>query len=257
MHAYIDTHVQKALKLTAINDSKITHQDEKKRYILLFEMANQIRDPIALRFQILNVFIPARGTTALMISNALFHLARNPHIWTSLREQSVALGEKRLSFEVLKSSELRLFKYVLFETLRFQGPSGWTFRTAERDTILPVGGGISGKSPILVPKGGVVALNLEGLHHDRDIWGEDVNTFNPHRWENVDIKRWQWEFVPFLGGPRICPAMQQVLTQGIYLLVRLTREFEMIENRDPVLEYVGLVKTMTESKNGVKVGFRV
>lgn len=100
-------------------------------------------------------------------------------------------------------------------------------------------------------------MNLWGLHHDREVWGEDVNIFQPHRWDNVDVKRWQWEFVPFLGGPRICPAMHQVLTQSIYLLVRLTREFSIIENRDPVLEYRGLVKALTESINGVKVGFRV
>lgn len=62
-----------------------------------------------------------------------------------------------------------------------------------------------------------------------------------------------WEFTPFLGGPRICPAQQQVLTQSVYLLVRMTRRFARIENRDTALEYVEMVRMTTESRNGVKV----
>ncbi|TGO26885.1 hypothetical protein BPAE_0051g00200 [Botrytis paeoniae] len=258
VHSYIDVHVARALKETENSESKAGAMDadtkQPTRYILLLEMAKQIRDPVALRFQVLNVFIPARDTTAVMLSNTLFHLARNPNIWTQLRNDSLALGDRPLTFEVLKS--LQLFKYVLFETLRYQGPSGRIYRTATRDTVLPTGGGPSGTSPIYVKKGTVVALNLWGLHHDQDIWGQDVNEFKPQRWFDPK-KQFQWEFVPFLGGPRICPAQQQVLTQSIYLLVKLTREFIMIENRDPVEEYVGIVKALTESKNGVKVAFRV
>jgi hypothetical protein len=41
----------------------------------------------------------------------------------------------------------------------------------------------------------------------------------------------------FFGGLRIYPAQQQVHTQAVYFLVRLTREFPRIENRDPVEEF--------------------
>jgi cytochrome P450 len=103
---------------------------------------------------------------------------------------------------------------------------------------------------VFVEKGTVVALNLYSLHHDKDIWGDDAFEFNPYRWEG---KKPMWEFVPFIGGPRMCPAQQQVLTQSVYLLVRLTREFVRIENRDEVWEYVESSKGVTESRNGVKV----
>ena len=64
-----------------------------------------------------------------------------------------------------------------------------------------------------------------------------------------------WEFVPFLGGPRICPAQQQVLTQATYLLVRLVKAFESIENTDPVEKYVEFTKLTTQSRHGVQVAF--
>ncbi len=255
VHVFVDDHVRKALKATAPGSqsslSKTVTPDEhtpSHRYILLQEMAKEIRDPVELRFQILNVFLPARDTTANAVANALFHLARNPEVWTDLRSAALSLGSQPLTFEVLKS--LTLFKHVLFEIIRLQGPSGRVLRTALHDTILPVGGGPDGKSPVFVEQGDIVALHLWGLHHDRDIWGDDVDEFKPQRW--VD-KRPMWEFVPFLGGPRICPAQQQVMTQAVYVLVRLVKEFSGIENRDATQEYVELTKMTVESRNGVKI----
>lgn len=255
VHAFVDNQVKRALEETALNVSstslKTSHSHQhalNRRYVLLHEMAKEIRDPIELRYQILQVFLPARDTTSIAVGNALFHLARNPSLWTDLRSTALALGSQPLTFELLKS--LIPFRNVLFETLRLQGPSGRVLRTAVRDTILPLGGGSDGRSPLFIEQGTVVALNLWGLNHDKDIWGDDVNDFKPERW--VD-KRPMWEFVPFLGGPRICPAQQQVLTQAVYVLVRLVREFSGIENRDPSQEYVELTKMTTESRNGVKI----
>lgn len=104
---------------------------------------------------------------------------------------------------------------------------------------------------MLVRKGEVVALNNIPPNHSREIWGDDVEEFRPERWI---ARKVTWEFTPFFGGPRICPAQQQVLTQSVYLLVKMTRSFVRIENRDPVLEYVEKVRMLTESRHGVKVG---
>lgn len=130
-------------------------------------MAKQTRDHVDLRFQILNVFLPARDTTSILVGNALFHLARNPEIWTQLRAESLALRDRDLTFETLKS--LQLFKHVINETLRLQGLAGRIQRIASRNTILPVGGGSNGKAPVFVKKGTIVALNNWCLHHDKDI----------------------------------------------------------------------------------------
>ena len=252
VHAFVDIHVRRALEETASNStqsSPIDPRSNKRGYILLNEMAKEIRDPIELRYQILNVFLPARDTTSIAVGNALFHLARNPSIWTDLRNTALALGSQPLTFELLKS--LVNFKYVVFETIRLQGPAGRVFRTAIRDTILPVGGGTDGRSPLFVEQGVVVALNKWALHHDRDIWGDDADEFKPQRWD--DKRPTTWEFVPFWCGPRICPAQQQALTQIVYLLVRLVKAFSGIENRDPSRDYVELTKMTTESRNGVKI----
>ena len=248
VHAFVDKHVGHALAETNTGVDSENGLPSHHRYVLIREMAREIRDPIELRFQVINVFFPARDSTGIALSNALFNLARNPKVWTELREQALALGDRPVTFETLKS--LHLFRYVLFESLRLQGPSGRIARTAVKDTILPCGGGPDGAAPILVRKGDIVALNTFAANHWEDQWGDDVEQFRPQRW--IGSKH-TWDWTPFYGGPRICPAQQQVLTQAVYLLVRMVTAYERIENRDPSVEYVEMTKMLTESRNGVKV----
>ncbi|MCJ1310515.1 hypothetical protein MMC25_004179 [Agyrium rufum] len=124
-------------------------------------------------------------------------------------------------------------------------------RMTLQDTILPVGGGKYGRSPILVKKGEIVETHNRVCQRDRDIWGDDADEFVPERWETARVL---WEFIPLHGGPRICPAQQQVYVEAAYVIVRLMLEFETIENRDPVHEWQEQMRMPVQSRNGVKVG---
>lgn len=102
-------------------------------------------------------------------------------------------------------------------------------RVALNDSILPTGGGSDGKSSIFVRKGDYISWNIYCLHHDKDIWGADADTFRPERWAGL---RPLWNFIPFGGGPRTCPAQQLVSTEAAYVVARLVQEFGRIESRD-------------------------
>ncbi|KAG6040619.1 hypothetical protein E4U41_007683 [Claviceps citrina] len=251
VHAFVDGQVSRALSAADPRNARAKERAKdlgSQRYVLLDEAAKQIRDPLELRYEMMNVFLPAFESISVVLSNALFHMARNPGIWMDLRRQAMALGEEPLTFELLKS--LSAFRYVMLESLRLHGSSGRLQRTATRDTVLPRGGGPDGLSPVFVPKGSQVSLDLSSHLNDKEVWGDDVQVFRPSRFEGRVTK---WDFVPFSGGPRICPAQQQVMTQSVYLLVRMVQRFETMENRDPCLEYVEQLKLMVESRNGVQV----
>ncbi|KAL9110260.1 MAG: hypothetical protein Q9227_005167 [Pyrenula ochraceoflavens] len=259
LHGFIDKFVYRALEETgaheetsddATNEPRLDHSHQSKRYTFVNELAKQIRDPIKIRREVTNVFLVARDNVAGVTANALFHLARNPEIWTQLRRTSLQLGTQPLTFELLKS--LTAFKHVVHETLRVQGPSPYILRTASKATILPTGGGLDGKSPIDVEPGTAIHLNIWSMNHDKEIWGHDVDEFKPERWANSD-QRHMWDFVPFWGGPRICPAIQQVYTHFVYFMVKLTQRFEGVENRDSTENYVTTFKMTFESRNGVKI----
>lgn len=69
------------------------------------------------------------------------------------------------------------------------------------ETILPLGGGSDGKSPLFIPSGRNVGWSLYTMHRRKDLYGEDAEEFKPERWETL---RPGWEYLPFNGGPRIC-----------------------------------------------------
>jgi cytochrome P450 len=79
-------------------------------------------------------------------------------------------------------------------------------RTSERDTVLPTGGGPDGKSPIFLPKGGVIVYNAYAMHRSPALWGPDALEFKPERWEKES--KLPSKFVPFGGGSRICPGRE-------------------------------------------------
>ena len=121
-----------------------------------------------------------------------------------------------------------------------------------KSTVLPTGGGPNGQSPILVQKGQVVRMDIYSLHRDQSIWGADADEFRPERWEGL---RSGWEYVPFLGGPRICPVQNMLLVEISYVLVRLLREFAVLENRDEE-PWAEEYRMTAESRHGCKVALR-
>lgn len=74
-------------------------------------------------------------------------------------------------------------------------------REATKDTTLPRGGGADGSSPLFVRRGTIVVYSVHSMHRDASVFGEDVYSFRPERWDGL---RAGWAYLPFNGGPRIC-----------------------------------------------------
>ncbi|KAL8980864.1 MAG: hypothetical protein Q9205_004182, partial [Flavoplaca limonia] len=107
-HLFADKYVQKALKCrqSVISDSSFdrkTDRDESKSgsnsQPLLYHLALQTSNSLTLRNEILQAFMAAQGTTAALLSNVFFLLARNPSVWAKLREEVLALGNEEPDFD--------------------------------------------------------------------------------------------------------------------------------------------------------------
>lgn len=115
---------------------------------------------------------------------------------------SIPFSISRPSFPYSTYVTKHSLKLVFTIALRFHTIVPTVDRVARTDTVLPVGGGPDGKSPLFVPKGQMVLISLQTMHQRKDLFGEDAGEFKPERWETLE--RLGWEFVPFLAGPRIC-----------------------------------------------------
>ena len=224
---------------------------EPERAVLAYGLSKITENRDEIRNQLLNVFLPAHDAIAVALTNVFFNLARHPVVWSELRKEVLDLGDEQLTYERLK--RFTLLQYVIKETLRLYPTIGSVGRVALRDSMIPTGGGESGTSPIFIRKGDSVRTSFYALHRRKDIYGENAEQFDPQRW--AKLKPPNWSYLPFGGGPRVCPGQQLGIAEVSYAIVRILQTFQGIENRDPIGDFIENYKITTESKNGAKVAF--
>ena len=213
VHEFINHYVKKGL------ESHKVGVDEKlgQRYVFLHELVKDERNPTKIRDELLNILLAGRDTTASLLSNVWWMLARRPDVWSKLRAEVDQLDGEQPSFAQIK--DMKYLRFVFNEcefftlactlriithpplALRLHPVVPLNSRMATRDTVLPRGGGPDGKSPLFVPKKRDVLFSTYAMHRSKELYGEDAEEFKPERWEQL---RPGWEYLPFNGGPRIC-----------------------------------------------------
>ena len=88
-------------------------KEQTDQTILVRELVKENVSRVELRSQLLNVFFPARDTTAIAISNIFFNLARYPRVWTKLRSEVLQSSES-LTYDSLQS--LKYMRCVINES---------------------------------------------------------------------------------------------------------------------------------------------
>ena len=248
--SHIEAYVDRALKRQQSGSSTYEEKNEKKRPVLLDDMGSKTSNRTQLRDEAMQAFIAAHETTACLISNLFWILARRPEIWDQLRREVLdTLGDAPLDYE--GPMKLKQLRNVINESLRLYPVFPYHIRIALADTTLPTGGGPDGKSPIFCRKGSLFDGNFAVLHRQKSIWGLDADEFDPDRWETFRPK--PVEFMPFGGGPRACAGRQKALMETSYLLARMLRQFERLQPRDD-REWQGEVQITAKNLHGCKVG---
>ncbi|KAL8945634.1 MAG: hypothetical protein Q9222_007855, partial [Ikaeria aurantiellina] len=179
-HRFADRYVQKAidyrqdLQLGLIPQRGTDEASPKRQQKnLLYNMAEQTDDRTTLRNELLQALMAAQETTAVLISNTFFLLARHPDVWNRLRQDALALTEDQAkNMDALL--HIKYLRNVLNESLRLYPIFPQMNRGALTPTILPTGGGPHGNSPIYCPKGTIFDTAYYVLHRDPTIWGPDA-----------------------------------------------------------------------------------
>lgn len=94
--------------------------------------------------------------------------------------------------------------------------------------------------------------NFYVLHQNPAVFGEDVSSFNPLRWKHIQPS--PREYIPFGIGGRSCLGKDKALMEAAYVIVKLAREFDVLECRD-TKPYRASVSLTMKNANGCKVAF--
>ena len=116
VHAYVDSHVEKAIQQRLLSQSKIKEDtvEDHARHIFSKELAKLTDDRLVLRDQLLGMFLAGRDTTAALLANLFFVLSRNIEVWQRLHEEVHSLEGRKPTLDELK--KLKYLNYCLNES---------------------------------------------------------------------------------------------------------------------------------------------
>jgi cytochrome P450 len=221
---YIDDFIDESLKAKVDSNNEYVPE-----YNILRELAAVTSDRKVLRDQVLHILVAARDTTASLLGNLFFVLAKEKDIYDKLRSEVISIaGNETPTHQQLKQMEylkwcVQECKWYTLQqnslsdllpwylecgceltsdtALRLHPVIPTNAREATRDTTLPYGGGQDGQAPLFVNRGALIVYNIFAMHRDKAVFGENAEEFVPERWSGL---RPGWGYLPFNGGPRIC-----------------------------------------------------
>ncbi|KAD2804261.1 hypothetical protein E3N88_37638 [Mikania micrantha] len=128
-------------------------------------------------------------------------------------------GNGKVDFEGLKN--LKIITMILNEVLRLYTPISMTTRvTHKKETKL---------GNMMIPPGVLLALAVMHVHHDPEIWGDDVHEFKPERFSegilNATKNKGSSAFFPFSGGPRVCIGQNFAMTEAKIAMTMILQRF--------------------------------
>ena len=126
VHAYMDTHVERAIEQWNLHQQSLDDQVSKEeRYIFLDELGKVTHDRKVLRDELLAIFYAGRDTTSALLSNLFFILARDPRVWGQLRAEIDHLKGEKPTLEQLKAMKYLGFCINEGQTQHFERPRGY------------------------------------------------------------------------------------------------------------------------------------
>ncbi|KAI1127439.1 cytochrome P450 [Nemania abortiva] len=176
-----------------------------------------------IRFNMVTLLVAGHETTSGTLSFLFYYLLKNPSAYHKAQQEV----DRVVGDGVFKPEHLSQLKYIeasVRETMRVQGPIGVINLKPIKDTV------IGGK--YRVTTNDIITCNIQGLHHDRRVWGDDADLFRPERmldggFENMPPNAWK----PFGNGARGCIgrffAEQEMIMATTMLLQRF--QFTMVD----------------------------
>ncbi|KAH0866090.1 hypothetical protein HID58_083301 [Brassica napus] len=133
-------------------------------------------------------------------------------------EISQAFGNNEPDFEGL--SHLKVVSMILHEVLRLYSPAYFTSRITEQEVKL---------QRFSLPEGVVITIPMLLVHHDPDLWGDDVKQFKPERFINgvASATKGRLSFLPFSSGPRTCIGQNFSILQAKLFVAMILQRFSV------------------------------
>ncbi|KAK9085594.1 hypothetical protein Sjap_026005 [Stephania japonica] len=162
-------------------------------------------------------YFAGHQTTSSLLVWTMVMLSSHPEWQVQAREEVRGVfGRREPDFDGL--NHLKVVTMILYEVLRLYPPEPVLMRYNYKESRV---GNIS------LPAGIQIGIPALLVHYDPEIWGEDVEEFNPRRFSDGTSKAMknQISYFPFGWGPRMCIGQAFAMTQVKMVLASILYRF--------------------------------
>ncbi|KAJ4848268.1 hypothetical protein Tsubulata_040018 [Turnera subulata] len=193
------------------------HQDLITCMLSIYEQNNEVMTEQEILDNARLVMIAGHDTSSVLLTFLIRLLANEPSIYAAVLKEQEAIAKSKPKGEFLSWEDISKMKYtwrVAQETLRMVPPVFGGFRKTVKDIEY---------EGYLIPKGWQIFWVTNMTHTDGRIFPEPTK-FDPTRFENQSAIP-SYSFVPFGGGPRICPGYEFARLETLVTVHHLVTKF--------------------------------
>ncbi|KAK9108807.1 hypothetical protein Sjap_016867 [Stephania japonica] len=163
-------------------------------------------------------YFAGKETTANLLTWAVLLLALHQEWQIKARKEVEEICQFNEFPTADNLGDLKIVTMILNETLRLYPLAVMLMRQTARDVKI---------GHLSVPSGTQLYLAMTAVHHDKEIWGEDADMFNPLRFSDTKTRS-LGSFFPFGLGPRICVGQNLGLMETKLVLAMIVRRFSFV-----------------------------
>lgn len=192
-------------------------------------------------------FFAGQDTTCTLLTWTTMLLALHPEWQRRARDEVLAVCGGGLP-DSNSLQNLKIMGMILKESLRLYTPASLFAKEAFTDMKL---------GDLFIPKGLSVWIPVLAIHHDKNIWGEDANEFNPERFSQGTAKACRnnpMGFIPFSFGPRKCVGQTFAIMEAKIVLAMIITTFTF--HLSPSYRHAPISVLTLKPRHGVQVIFR-
>ncbi|XP_011098148.1 cytochrome P450 CYP72A219-like [Sesamum indicum] len=162
-------------------------------------------------------YFAGKETTSNLLVWTMVLLSKHQDWQARAREEVLQVfGKKQPTFDGLH--QLKIVTMIFQEVLRLYPPAPLIIRAPTKTVQL---------GSTIIPVGVQLTLLIGLLHHDPDIWGNDVKEFKPERFSEgiSSATKTQYSFIPFSSGPRVCVGQNFAMIEAKMALAMILQHF--------------------------------